>query len=156
MRLAPPVSGLTIVAHPMLARYNLPESVRHGIDAIEVWNAAYNTRYLPDPRAFELLQVARRERPDLLAIAGLDQHDSSNDRGTRVVLHQASEDPVAELRAGRFTNRGRTLRFAARPEWGPLRLGGLEALRQGLRLVERVHDQAVRLGRRHSAKGAAR
>src|SRR4030095_4123749 len=40
IELAPQVAGLTIVAHPMLARYRLPESVTRTIDAIEVWNAA--------------------------------------------------------------------------------------------------------------------
>jgi PHP domain len=156
IELAPRVAGLTIVAHPMLARYRLPESVTRNIDAIEVWNAAYDTRYLPDPRAFGLLQQIRRQRPELVAIAGLDQHDASNDRGTRVVLHRPSDDPIAELRAGRFANRGQTLRFASHPEWGPVRLGGLSALRQGLRLVERVHDEALRFRRRRGAKGLAR
>jgi hypothetical protein len=158
IELAPRAAGLTIVAHPMLARYQLPDAVRRGIDAIEVWNAAYDTRYLPDPRAFELLRSVQLERPDVLAVAGLDQHDSGNDRGTRVVLQRHGADPVAELKAGRFTNRGLTLRFAARPVWGPIRLGALKALARGLRSVERVHDVVLRSRRRRRRreKGVAR
>jgi hypothetical protein len=157
MKLAPAVAGLTIVAHPGLARYQLPESVRRGIDAIEVWNAAYDTRYLPDPRAFDLLKSVQRERPDLLAVAGLDQHDAGNDRRTRVVLRRATADPVAELRAGRFTNQGLTLRFPARPAWGPVRVSVLKALGRGLRSVERLHDriQRSRRGRRRGEQRSA-
>src|SRR5688572_5615420 len=42
---------LTIVAHPTLANYRVPDAIAAGIDAVEVWNATYNTRYLPDPQA---------------------------------------------------------------------------------------------------------
>ncbi|MDQ6828962.1 MAG: PHP domain-containing protein, partial [Gemmatimonadota bacterium] len=52
---APDAARFTAMAHPVLARYVLPESVAARIDAIEVWNASYNTRYLPDPRAIALL-----------------------------------------------------------------------------------------------------
>jgi len=153
IELAPPVSGLTIMAHPMLARYRLPESVRRGIGAIEVWNAGYDTRYLPDPRAFELFSRVSRERPDLLAVAGLDQHDAGNDRGIRVVLERpGAENPVMELRAGRFTNRGVTLHFGARPAWGSMRLNALKALRRGVGGVERLHEGLLR-ARRQRKRG---
>lgn len=147
MRLASTTAGFTIVAHPSLAGYVLPSCVRAGVMAIEVWNAAYNTRYLPDPGAVELLVEVRRERPEVVAVAGLDQHDASNDRGTRVVLDRPSADPLAELRAGRFTNRGRTLRFEGHMSWGPVRLMALRALRVGLRAAEAGHDAARRVGR---------
>ena len=58
--LAGPASSLTGLAHPILAGYDIPAAVRGGIDAVEVWNATYNTRYLPDPRAFRLLHKAAR------------------------------------------------------------------------------------------------
>ena len=63
-------------------------SARDCIDAVEVWNASYNTRYLPDPRAIALLHVVQRTRPAVVGVAGLDQHDAGNDRRTRVVLQR--------------------------------------------------------------------
>src|SRR5262249_54316793 len=146
------------VAHPMLARYRLPEPVRRGIDAIEVWNAAYDTRYLPDPRAFALFQAIQRERPEIVAVAGLDQHDASNDRGTRVALERDAQNPLAELKAGRYHNRGVTFGFGARPTWGPIRLAALRALTSSLRAVERIHDFSARARRRRKRldKGTAK
>src|SRR6185503_4686761 len=122
-------AGFTIVAHPVLPDYVIPPEVLAGIDALEVWNAAYNTRFFPDFEAIRLLHRARRTRPDLVGTAGLDQHDCRNDRETRVILDADSADPMAELKAGRFRNRGRTMEFAPSVPWSPLRIAALSGAR---------------------------
>lgn len=120
---------MTVLAHPVLARYQIPAVVLEQVDAIEVWNGNYNTRYLPDPRSIRLVHEVRGRRPELVATVGLDQHDSRNDRELRVVLPEAAADPIAELRAGRFTNLGRTMRMDSRALLSPARLGVLSAVR---------------------------
>lgn len=140
-------AGFTILAHPVLPDYRIPEEVQAGIDAVEVWNTAYNTRYLPDPRAIRLLQEIQRRRPEVVGIAGLDQHDASNDREARVCLLEQDTEPLAALRAGRFTNRGRTLRFDSRVSWSGARLAALGALRWGYDRVERMQDSIMRRAR---------
>jgi hypothetical protein len=133
----------TIAAHPVLYAYRLPAEVRAGIDAIEIWNASYNTRYLPDPRAIRLLHDVQRERPEVVGTAGLDQHDASNDRETRVLV--ASEgDPLGELKSGRFTNVGRTMQMDAHASLSPVRLGLLSTARWAFDRVERAQDRMAR------------
>jgi hypothetical protein len=140
---APQAAAFTIMAHPVLPRYHLPDDVAATIDAVEVWNAAYNTRFLPDPRALRLLDRVRRTRPEVVGIAGLDQHDARNDREIRVQLLQtAVADPLAELKAGRFVNIGRTMRFASRAPFGPASMAGLTVLRAGLDLINAMHERA--------------
>ncbi|MEO8140744.1 MAG: hypothetical protein ABI742_13905, partial [Gemmatimonadota bacterium] len=139
------VAGFTIMAHPLLPNYEMPDEVRAGIDAIEVWNASYNTRYLPDPRAIRLLHRINATRPEVVATAGLDQHDARNDRGTRVFLDQETADPLAELRAGRFTNRGATCSFDAHARFSPLAMAGLWGARTGLDLVNLLHERVMRI-----------
>lgn len=141
-------AGLTIVAHPILSRYRLPERVRAAVDAVEVWNASYNTRYLPDPRAIRMLRLLQRDRPGVVGIAGLDQHDAGNDREVRVVLATASDEPLAEIRAGRFRNVGRTMTFDGAVALHPARLGLLSAARWALDGVERVQERVARSARR--------
>jgi hypothetical protein len=137
---------LTMVAHPVLPEYRIPPDVLEAIDAIEVWNASYNTRYFPDPRAIRLLHRERRRRPALVGIAGLDQHDSRNDRETRVILTGESvENPLAEIRAGRFRNRGRTMGFDAGVTWSPLRLGALTFTRWSFDRLERAQERLARM-----------
>jgi hypothetical protein len=154
MAMAPTVSGLTIVAHPVLARYRIPLSVWNGIDAVEVWNATYNTRYLPDPQAIELLRTLRCTRASAVAVAGLDQHDAANDRGTRVVLLQEADaaNPLAALRAGRFINRGRTMSFTPQMDWPRARLAALKAARVVFDGIERTQEHLTRAWRRRQAR----
>ena len=132
--------GLTILAHPIYPKYTIPDVVLDRVDAIEVWNAAYNTRYLPDPRAIQLFRRIRTRRPDLVAVVGLDQHDARNDRETRIEVH-GDGDPLAAVRAGRFTNVGRTMRFGPGADLGAVGSAGLWAGRAILDVVERVHER---------------
>ncbi len=150
--LAPPASRFTAVAHPILANYEVPASVRGGIDAVEVWNATYNTRYLPDPRAFRLLHEMQRARPGIVGFAGLDQHDARNDRETRVLVHRAEAgDPLGAIKAGHFENRGRTMRFDAVTGVGGVRLVLLQVVRWCYDRIERVQDVIVRARRSRRA-----
>jgi hypothetical protein len=132
----------------------VPEAVLQGIDAIEVWNAAYNTRYLPDPRAIRLLHALRATRPEVVGTVGLDQHDRRNDRRTRTHLHRAGADPLIELKAGRFTSSGRMMRFDARVRWHPLRLAALSAARRAFDAVERTQEHLARTRMARSGSGA--
>ena len=103
----------------------------------------------PDPKAIAMVREGRRRRPELLGTAGLDQHDARNDREVRILLDPGAEDdPLAALRAGRFTNVGRTMRFRPQMDWGPLRMLGIRALRAGFDAVERVQHHAGRMRRR--------
>lgn len=139
-----PDAAFTIVAHPVLTRHQVPAAVLAAVDAIEVWNAAYNTRWLPDPRAVRLLHHARRRRPEMVGVAGLDQHDSRNDREIRVRLQARSADPLGALRAGGFENIGRTMRFGPTVPWSPPRLATMTAVRTAFDLVERTQDRVAR------------
>ena len=144
---APSRCQMTAVAHPVLARYRIPAEVLARIDAIEVWNAAYNTRYLPDPRSMRLVDALRRTRPDLIAMAGLDQHDASNDRELRVVLDQATDDPLGALREGRFANSGRTVRFYGDASWHAVELIALSGARWVIDRVDAWQERAARARR---------
>jgi hypothetical protein len=147
---------LTGAAHPVAYGYALPGEVAARVDAIEVWNTQYNTRYLPDPRAIELLQRVRRTRPGVVGFAGLDQHNAANDRGARVVLAGPDADPLAAVRGGRFRSRGVMLGFRPDVGWGPIRLGLLRAARAGLDAVSAWQDHRAMERRRafHHHKGS--
>ena len=141
-------AAMTVLAHPVLARYQIPDVVLEQVDAIEVWNGNYNTRYLPDPKSIRLVHELRRSRPELVATVGLDQHDSRNDRELRVVLPAASEDPIAELRAGRFSNVGRTMEMDSRALLSPALLTTLSMARGIYDVVERAQDRAMHMAHR--------
>jgi PHP domain len=142
-------TSLTIAAHPILFKYHAPDEVRGGIDAIEVWNAKYNTRYLPDPMAIRLLHAVRRTRPEVVGTVGLDQHDATNDRRTRVIVDAAAADPLAEIRHGRFQNRGLNMTFGPDVAWP---LYGLPLLHATRFVFDRVERAQERLAKRMRGK----
>ena len=139
----------TILAHPVLCKYAPPQIVRDRIDAIEVWNTNYNTRYLPDPRAIDLYHEISTARPEVVATVGLDQHDSRNDRQVRTVFDASdAADPIAALRAGAHGNLGRGLRFDSRATIDPGEMRSLRVRRAALDTVNRVHDRVMFAARR--------
>jgi len=142
---------LTVLAHPILARYQIPQVVLDQIDGIEVWNANYNTRYLPDPQSITIVQTLRRTRPSLVATVGLDQHDSSNDRGLRILVASDAPDPLGEIHAGRFTNLGHKMTFDAAASLTSSRMRRLRVQRRALDAVDGVHERIMRAIRRLEA-----
>jgi hypothetical protein len=147
MELANEAASFTMWAHPCLCRYQIPQVVEDGVDAIEVWNAAYNTRYLPDPKAIALLHHIQRRRPDVVGVVGLDQHDARNDRETRIMVDSSESNPLDAIRRGFFTNLGRTMSFDSAVNLGKGRLGALRLTRLVYDRVERTQDW---IGRRWS------
>lgn len=139
----------TVLAHPVLCHHVVPQIVLDRIDAIEIWNTNYNTRYLADPRAISLYHRLRAERPDVVATVGLDQHDSRNDRGVRILLDaDDARDPVAALKAGRFTTTGRNASFDSRASIGASDLRKLRVKRALLDVTNRAHDRVIFVLRR--------
>jgi hypothetical protein len=144
---------LTVLAHPVLARYTIPQVVLDHIDGIEVWNANYNTRYLPDPRAMRLYHSVARIRPGVVATAGLDQHDGSNDQEVRVIVDDPSgAEPLLEIKTGRFSNSGRTMRFDSRASISPGRMRLLTAARWAFDAGERTQDRIAHAMHRTRAR----
>ncbi|MDQ6828454.1 MAG: hypothetical protein M3081_06260, partial [Gemmatimonadota bacterium] len=92
-----------------------------------------------------LLHALRKRRPEVVGIAGLDQHDASNDRGTRVVVHDETIDPLAALKAGHFHNHGSTIEFDPAVGMSKSRRATLVAARWALDVVDGVHERAVRV-----------
>ena len=92
----------------------------------------------------QLLHEIRRTRPEVVGTAGLDQHDSANDRETRVTVLDGAADPLRELKAGRFMNSGRTMRFDPAVSWSPARLGAITVARWAFDRVERAQERLAR------------
>ena len=139
-------AGLLVMAHPILTKYRAPDTVLAGIHAIEVWNAQYNTRYLPDAKAIEFWLRAKESWPHLIAAAGTDQHRLQVEGKVRLLLPLAAE-PFRALREGAFENQGLTMTFSSRPSWGPGRLRAIGWLRVALERVKRWRNQQVRQAR---------
>ena len=131
--------GLSIVAHPSRNGYRIPEEIESAIDGIEVWNAAYDSRYLPDSGSLQLWKSVRRRNPRVMAYSGLDMHDVRWFREVFLELNREmpsrETDVIEELRQGRFLGKGRYASVGAN---GPPSLTKLLALRTGRCLLRQA------------------
>jgi len=66
--------GLAILSHPSRYDYRMPLGLETEITGIEIWNASYDGRFLPNERSIELWQALRRRNPSLCALGGQDLH----------------------------------------------------------------------------------
>jgi len=134
----------TVLAHPVLCRYKVPQIVLDRVDGIEIWNTNYNTRYLADPRAISLYHNVSAIRPHVVATVGLDQHDCRNDRGVRTLI--APDDlanPGDALKAGRFSTCGRNASFDSHASVTASEMRKLRVKRSALDTINKVHDRLV-------------
>jgi hypothetical protein len=120
------MGGLSIVAHPSRNGYRIPEEIVSAIDGIEVWNAAYDSRFLPDTGSLELWMSVRKRNPGVMAYTGQDMHNIRGFREVYLELHRelpsGEYDLIEQLREGCFRGKGRytSVRAGAVPSTGKL------------------------------------
>jgi len=118
--------GLAVLAHPGRIGHRCPEELGSVLTGIEVWNAAYDGRFVPAPASLKLLQRMRLINPSLLGIGGADLHGLYRPPGVTLELplngcQLVDTNVILQLlRAGMFVVSGRYVRFDAR--LGPHRL----------------------------------
>ena len=114
-------SGLAVLAHPTRIRGKVPDAILALLDGIEVWNGAYDSRYLPGMRSLALYRRARRVNPSVKAFAGLDMHATGGFK--RITLEvrgtvSSREELVKKIRKGEFESAGPWYRLASEPRMG--------------------------------------
>lgn len=114
-------NSLVVLAHPSRSRYYIPSRYESKINGIEVWNSAYNTRYLPDHKAIRFLAYLKKKNPQLIGFGGLDLHDRSGFRGLRICTVdecQTTLELLDNLKRGKFVIRGSYIGIPSAPAYG--------------------------------------
>lgn len=97
--------GIAVVAHPRRYDYRIPSGLVPELDGIEVWNAAYDGRFIPDTSSLKLLLELRNTKPNLLGFGGQDLHRLTTHMHVRLRVHMPTLCSVSLLtafREGRF------------------------------------------------------
>jgi hypothetical protein len=113
--------GLVVLAHPSRNGHYLPKDLEHRIHGIEIWNAAYDSRYLPDYWAIRLFRSLRKLNRNLVGFGGLDLHDRSGFRKLKLQMRhpcRTEAELLTRLKAGRFSIRGPYAGIDSVPDWG--------------------------------------
>lgn len=143
--------GLAVIAHPTRNRHFIPEHIMGQLDGIEVWNAAYDSRYMPHYKSMKLFTSVKRFNPDLKSYCGLDFHRAQDLKGISITVtgdFSCWEDLIGLFKKGSFSNSGFLFTIKSRPGCGPLVIA---AMKVGRWLIEHA-DPIVASFRRRTKK----
>ncbi len=132
-------SALAVMAHLSRSNHYIPPEYEKKIHGIEVWNAAYDSRYLPDHKAVRLFSSLKKVNKRLIGFGGLDLHDHSGFRGLRICLTKTchnSKELLDALKAGKFKIRGPLVKISSSPQFGFLAISLLTLGRKVLVFID--------------------
>jgi hypothetical protein len=144
--------GVPVVAHPMRYLYRVPSGLAEVLGGVEVWNASYDGRFVPDAGSLELLHGLRQQNASILAFAGQDLHRWTGPcKLTMTVRADRPDGPAitGALARGDFAASNGLFRLEARRAPGALKSRQITAARRAYDAAKRVRDalEAWRLAR---------
>ena len=132
-------NAFAVLAHPSRSKHYVPPEYEKKIHGIEVWNSAYDTRYLPDHKAIRLFAYLKQKNPRLVVFGGLDLHDRSGFRGLRILMTdecQTTLELLNHLKHGKFVIRGSYMDMTSMPAYGPIGMTILALGRHALNIMD--------------------
>ena len=136
--------GMAVIAHPIRNHYRLPAGLAGAADAIEVWNAAYDGRFVPNDRSLALLGELRRTgNESLLAFGAQDLHRIVNHGHVEITVGRddaSAGSIVAALKKGEFTISNPYFRLQPRQDVGPAALARIRLARRLYTLGRAMRD----------------
>jgi hypothetical protein len=138
--------ALVVLAHPSRNGHYLPPQLESRIDGMEIWNAAYDSRYLPDHRAIKLFHHLKKRNRRLVGFGGLDLHDRSGFRELILSMGQPCKteaELLLHLKKGKFRIRGPFAGIDSVPDWGFAKMAFLHVGRMVLTAADYVKGQLV-------------
>ena len=146
--------GIAVVAHPIRYGYSLPENLSGSVDGIEVWNAAYDGRFVPNDRSMRLVRSIRREHRSCLAFGGQDLHRLQDHRSVEITVDCDRLESAAVLdaiRRGDFIISNPYFTLASRRPIPWLRLAWFGLARRSYLLAKAARDFATGGSHAHRA-----
>lgn len=141
--------GLAILSHPGRYGYRIPEGLEMMLDGIEVWNAAYDGRFVPNDHSIRLWKALRARNHSLRAFGTQDLHTIRDHRHVRVSVRgdQLNRDTILKrLRDGDFviSNSYVRLRSGSLPGW--MKLNAIRAGRRAYLTARAIRYRVARVG----------
>ncbi len=98
--------GVAVLAHPTKKNYSLDRIWIKELDGVEIWNSAYDGKFLPQAKPMKMFKKLAEQNPGLKPFAGMDLHQEKNyyDVGLRIRGNNLNEDQILKhLKNGNFT-----------------------------------------------------
>lgn len=115
--------GLAIIAHPSRNNHFVPVEIIDKIDGLEMWNAAYDSKYLPRYKSAKLYKKLRKKNNSLIALGGLDMHMINNFKDLTITVYgkyENSKDLITVFKKGQFNTKGKIIKLKSKLKIGCL------------------------------------
>lgn len=136
--------GIAVFAHPRRYNYHIPANLTDVLHGIEVWNAGYDGRFVPNDLSLSLLKVLRRRNRELLAFGSQDLHHITDHSHVELVVscvRLGQDEILGALREGHFVIQNRYFNLDPRGEPGRLGLARIAAARRLYTLVKTIRSR---------------
>lgn len=136
--------GVAVVAHPKRYQYQIPPALVPFLNGIEVWNAGYDGRFVPNDCSLKMLQALRSASGPLSAFGGQDFHAMKEHTHIRVSIraeYLTADAVLKQFREGKFQVSNFCFCIDARSEYGPLKRAGFTLSRKVFEAVKAVRDR---------------
>jgi len=133
--------GISVLAHPSRTSSHFPQEHIGALDGVEVWNAAYDSRYLPHYRNLLLYRQMKGVNGRLLALGGLDMHSVEQFRGVVIETDRrtsSSRNLLGILKSGAFEIKGKYLSLNSGKMPNGFVLGGMALGRLGINIADKL------------------
>ena len=138
--------GFVILAHPNSNGLHPSREAILAVDAVEIWNLAYDGKFLPSPRSLTGFYRSRSLKSDLLAVAGHDFHRKVGFYDASINMGVPSLSPGAilqNLHEGRYSIDSRLFRTSPRAAITRLKLAWWLFLSWPINQIRKVKDLLV-------------
>jgi hypothetical protein len=98
--------GVAVLAHPTKKEYSFDGAWIEELDGVEIWNSAYDGKFLPQPKPMKMFKRLSEQNPRLIPFVGMDLHREENyyDVGLRIKGDNLNERQILQhLKTGNFT-----------------------------------------------------
>jgi predicted metal-dependent phosphoesterase TrpH len=98
--------GVAVLAHPTKKEYSLDGAWIEELDGVEIWNSAYDGKFLPQAESIRMFKRLAQKNPHLKPFAGMDLHQEKNYYDVTVRIKRKSLNRgqiLKDLKEGNFT-----------------------------------------------------
>jgi hypothetical protein len=135
--------GVAIFSHPSRYAYKIPLGLATELHGIEIWNAGYDGRFVPNDRSIALWRTLRTQNKALWPFGGQDLHQITDHCHVEVTVlcQELSQAGILQaLRSGNFEISNRFFRLRPLGLSNPLKLHSIIWTRRAYLTAKAVRD----------------
>ena len=135
--------GVAVLAHPTKQEYSFDGAWIEELDGVEIWNSAYDGKFLPQAESIKTFKKLAQQNPHLKPFAGMDLHREKDyhDVALKIKGNDLNQAQILkDLKKGNFTVESAFFSVKPGMQISPVSLLFVFAFRKVLNVVRTLRD----------------